>query len=179
MDEDAYYSKQGATLERTEAANIEATYSGYLQLTGPLVDLAGGVVRTESAASIKIEGATAFADAMQGHVGDVLALDEGNPNKHLLLDAFQRRLVHNALALGRALRRKVIMPRMTCWCDRYWWLLEDCRFPGVTREQQPLPFHCPFDHLFDLEKWVHSEVRGYGFSLSSAIIELLMPAFWW
>lgn len=50
------------------------------------------------------------------------------------------------------------MPRMTCWCDRYWWLLEECRFPGVSKEAHPMPFHCPFDHLYDLEKWVHSDV---------------------
>ena len=57
------------------------------------------------------------------------------------------------------------MPRMTCWCDRYWWLLEGCRFPGVGKEQHPMPFHCPFDHLYDLEKWVHDEVpfREYSF----------------
>ena len=52
-----------------------------------------------------------------------------------------------------------------CWCDRYWWLLEGCRFPGVKPEVQPMPFHCPFDHLYDLEKWVHSDVpmREYAF----------------
>eukprot|EP00965_Chrysotila_dentata_P262239 6214509-Pleurochrysis_carterae.AAC.7 len=57
------------------------------------------------------------------------------------------------------------MPRMTCWCDRYWWLLENCRFPGVSAEAHPMPFHCPFDHLYDLEKWVHSDVpmREYSF----------------
>ena len=38
---------------------------------------------------------------------NVLAMPERNPNRHLLLDAFQRRLVHNAMALGRALKRKV------------------------------------------------------------------------
>ena len=41
---------------------------------------------------------------------------------------------------------------------RYWWLLDNCRFPGVKPETHPLPFHCPFDHVFDLEKWVHSDV---------------------
>ena len=29
--------------------------------------------------------------------------------------------------------------------------------PGVSAQQHPLPFHCPFDHVYDLEKWVHSD----------------------
>ena len=35
----------------------------------------------------------------------------------------------------------------------------------VSAEQHPLPFHCPFDHLFDLDKWVHSDapMREYSF----------------
>ena len=82
-------------------------------------------------------------------------MDRGDPNYHLIMDSFQRRLIHNALALGRATMRKVIMPKLTCWVDRY--NLEHGRFPGVKAEQFPLPFHCPFDHLYDLDKWVHSD----------------------
>ena len=44
---------------------------------------------------------------MKSTIVDPFALDEGNPNKHLLLDAIQRRLVVNAFALGRAMKRKV------------------------------------------------------------------------
>ena len=98
-------------------------------------------------------------------------MPERNPNRHLLIDALQRRLVHNAMALGRALRRKVIMPRMYCWCDRFWNVMADCRLPGVSAEQLPLPFHCPFDHVYDLEKWVHSDApfREYSFLNNSRI----------
>ena len=126
-------------------------------------------------------------------------------SRHLLIDAIQRRLVHNAMALGRAMKRKVstrpnkippppyrpwrhvpspprntalgatwkviifpsspplvcpphltslgatwqvIMPKMYCWCDRFWNPMIDCRMPGVSREQLPMPFHCPFDHVY-------------------------------
>ena len=81
------------------------------------------------------------------------------------MESAQRRLVHNALALGRATRRKVIMPKLNCWVDRYWNNLEKGRFPSVSEQQHPLPFHCPFDHLFDLDKWVHSDapMREYSF----------------
>ena len=79
--------------------------------------------------------------------------------------------MHNALALARASRRKLIMPKLMCWTDRYWNNLEDGRYPTVKASQHPLPFHCPFDHLFDLEKWVHSDVpfREYSFLNSTRI----------
>ena len=161
VDDETYYQRRGPGPDAHETE-----YNGFLQLSGVLVEAATApVLRTESSSSIKIEGDKAYADAMHANNGNVYQLTEGNPNRHLLLDAFQRRLVLNAVALGRALKRKVIMPRMTCWCDRYWWLLEDCRFPGVPRDQHQLPFHCPFDHVYDLEKWVHSDVpmREYSF----------------
>ena len=167
VDEESYYDRRGPGTDPNEV-----TYSGYLQLTGTLVELDAPVRRTESSSSIKIEGDGSYSDRMHRAIGvDVFGLDEGNPNKHLLLDAFQRRLVMNAVALGRALKRKVIMPKMTCWCDRYWWLLEGCRFPGVPREQHEMPFHCPFDHVYDLEKWVHSDVpmREYSFLNNSRV----------
>lgn len=160
VDSDSYYTRQGPGLHPKE---IE--YDGFLQLVGPLVNDGLPYVLTESSASIKIEGHGAFSEAMRSNRVNILTLDDGNPNKHLLLDSMQRRLVINLVALGRALKRKVIMPKMMCWCDRYWWLLEGCRFPGVKPEVHPMPFHCPFDHLYDLEKWVHSDVpmREYSF----------------
>ena len=162
VDDDSYYQRRGPGTHPSEGKS----YSGFLQLSGVLVEgFDQPLMRTESSSSIKIEGSPAYSDMMHRNFGDVHKLDEGNPNKHLLLDSFQRRLVVNAVALGRALKRKVIMPRMTCWCDRYWWLLEGCRFPGVPYDQHSMPFQCPFDHVYDLEKWVHSEVpfREYSF----------------
>mmetsp|Transcript_35837 Transcript_35837/g.114192 ORF Transcript_35837/g.114192 Transcript_35837/m.114192 type:complete len:109 (-) Transcript_35837:1115-1441(-) len=55
------------------------------------------------------------------------------------------------------MKRKLILPPLQCWSDRYWNMLEGGRFPGVHSDAQPLPFHCPFDHLFDNEKWAHSD----------------------
>jgi len=161
VDKPSYYTREGPG---THAEELQ--FRGFVQLTGTLVEEAmSALVRFESDASIKIEGDGSYSDAMRRFRSSIRDLSEGNPNKHLLLDSFQRRLVMNLVALGRAMRRKVIMPKMTCWCDRYWWLLEDCRFPGVSRDVHPMPFHCPFDHLYDLEKWVHSPVpfREYSF----------------
>jgi hypothetical protein len=49
---------------------------------------------------IKIEGSPAFIEAVRNRRGDVLSMRDG-PAKHLLIEAFQRRLVHNAMALAR------------------------------------------------------------------------------
>jgi hypothetical protein len=57
----------------------------------------------------------------------------------------------------QAMKRKLILPPLQCWSDRYWNMLDGGRFPGVKPDAHPLPFHCPFDHLFDNEKWAHSD----------------------
>ena len=161
VDKDDYYTRRGGG---ADAHEVE--YEGFITVTGQLVPHSAlSLIRDEASSSIKLEGNANYSKSIIGHMIQISDLGENNPNRHLLLDALQRRLVLNLVALGRATRRKVVMPRMTCWCDRYWWLLEGCRFPGVSNESQPLPFHCPFDHLYDLEKWVHSDVpmREYSF----------------
>ena len=169
VDDDGYYRRQG-----TGTHPAEASYEGFLQLTGDLMppDL-DSLTRNEASATVKLEGVyTYVGKALENTVPNVFNLPIRNPNRHLLLDAFQRRLVHNAMALGRALRRKVIMPRMQCWCDRFWNPMANCRMPGVSASQHPLPFHCPFDHVYDLEKWVHSDApfREYSFLNHSRIL---------
>ena len=172
VDDDGYYRRQGSGPHPAEA-----TYEGFLALTGEMLDTSqlkdvGPLRRSEGSQAVKIEGNPTFVDQSLGrkHL-DVFKMPERNPNRHLLIDAVQRRLVHNAMALGRALRRKVIMPKMYCWCDRFWNPMFDCRMPGVSAEQLPLPFHCPFDHVYDLEKWMHSDApfREYSFLNNSRI----------
>ena len=145
VDDDGYYRRQGAGTHPAEA-----TYEGFLQLSGELYDwsqLHGKPFsRLESEASVKIEGYQDFvAKSLAARHHDVInSMPERNPNRHLLIDAIQRRLVHNAMALGRAMKRKVIMPKMYCWCDRFWNPMVDCRMPGVSKEQLPMPFHCAY-----------------------------------
>ena len=165
VDKDDYFTRSGGGDHPSEAE-----YRGFLHLAGDMRAFTewmanGSLIRSEAAASVKLEGRPAFIEKTLKASGDVLRMAEGNPNRHLLLDSFQRRLVHAAMALGRATKRKVIMPRLYCWSDRYWNNLERGRFPGVSSAQHPFPFHCPFDHLYDLEKWVHSEApfREYSF----------------
>jgi len=156
----------------------EEGYGGFIQLTGVeelnanLERELAPLIRPEASHAIKLEGMKSFLEASLAASGDVFrAMDRGSPNYHLIMDSYQRRLVHDALALGQATRRKVIMPKLWCWVDRYWNNIEGGRFPGVSAQQHPLPFHCPFDHLFDLDKWVHSDapMREYSF-LENALV---------
>ena len=172
VDDDGYYKRQGSGPHPAEA-----TYDGFLLLSGEMLDLSQlkgrPLSRIEASMSVKVEGNPTFVKtSLEKRYGDVInSMPERNPARHLLIDAIQRRLVHNAMALGRAMKRKVIMPKMYCWCDRFWNPMTDCRMPGVSKQQLPLPFHCPFDHVYDLEKWMHSEApfREYSFLNSTRI----------
>lgn len=51
------------------------------------------------------------------------------------------------LSVALLTNRTVVMPKLLCYCDRYWGPVERCRLPGATRMQ--LPFICPLDHIFE------------------------------
>ena len=189
VDPDSYYERVGPASEpQPEPTELEE-YSGFLHLDGALPDpptcempladsprtcCAGALLdmsswprpymRSEASAAIKVEGSRSFIDETLARKSDVHTMRDG-PARHLLLDSFQRRLIHDALALARAMKRKLILPPLQCWSDRYWNALVRGRFPGVRADAQPLPFHCPFDHLFDNEKWAHSDapIREHSF----------------
>lgn len=67
------------------------------------------------------------------------------------MESMQRQRLRDAFALAQALDRILVLPHMTCFCDRYWWLLHACRMPGA--ESMPLPIECPLDHIFDMGRW--------------------------
>ena len=52
-----------------------------------------------------------------------------------------------ALGLSLLFNRSYIMPKLACYCDRFWTPLDDCRVPGAR--QQRLPFQCPMDYVLD------------------------------
>ncbi|KAL1514707.1 hypothetical protein AB1Y20_003794 [Prymnesium parvum] len=163
VDDDAYYARAGSYSPGKGAD--ETGYTGFIHLTGQVDRVRWPLSMSLADFAVKLEGKPSFIKRALSTWGDVSTFRTTDPNYHLIMESFQRRLVHDALALGRATKRKVIMPKLTCWVDRYWNNLEKGRFPGVAQEQHPLPFHCPFDHLFDLDKWVHSDVpmREYSF----------------
>ena len=210
VDDDGYYRRQGSGTHPAEA-----TYEGYLQLTGELLDMEADGLRPlrrmEAEQSVKMEGVYTYVDGGLGKTEDVFRMPERNPNRHLLLDAFQRRLVHNA----RSVAGSHLNPQPSLWANpepkkpsnptrppppepatptptyrpntrsgtqekgdhakddvlvrQFWNPMIDRS--GVSAAQHPLPFHCPFDHVYDLEKWVHSDApfREYSFLNNSRI----------
>ena len=73
-------------------------------------------------------------------------------------EAYARRLVahhllsmRNALAVARILGRTLVVPRLPCHCDRYWFpILPMCRSPGSELKR---PFSCTLDQLVDVMRW--------------------------
>uniref|UniRef100_A0A061QQR3 Glycosyltransferase n=1 Tax=Tetraselmis sp. GSL018 TaxID=582737 RepID=A0A061QQR3_9CHLO len=61
--------------------------------------------------------------------------------------ARQLKELRELLQLAVALDRIVVMPRLICFCDRYWAPVEGCRIPGAFATA--LPFTCPLDHILE------------------------------
>ncbi|CAI5536833.1 unnamed protein product [Closterium sp. Naga37s-1] len=60
-------------------------------------------------------------------------------------------VAQKAFALAWLLSRKLILPRVTCFCDRWWdSLSHPCRAPGSDRDP---PFVCPLDYLISPLYW--------------------------
>ena len=74
------------------------------------------------------------------------------------VNALLRRLAAG-VALGRALNRTVVLPRLYCYCDRYWARLTECTIGRQALPTQPLPFRCPMDHLLPIGGWHGAEAN--------------------
>ncbi|GIL68302.1 hypothetical protein Vafri_21586 [Volvox africanus] len=55
--------------------------------------------------------------------------------------------VWQAMRVAAVTNRSVIIPKLACYCDKYWTELDQCRVPGAT--QTRIPFLCPMDHVLD------------------------------
>jgi len=82
---------------------------------------------------------------------------EWSPQRHMQLDAPQRRAVRDLLGLATAVGGITVLPKLWCHCDRYWGFLRKCRFPNVPKMH--LPFSCPQDALYDPTRWAAKKVR--------------------
>ena len=59
--------------------------------------------------------------------------------------------LRNAMAVAQILGRTLVIPRMPCHCDRYWFpILPMCRSPGSELKR---PFSCTLDQLVDVMRW--------------------------
>jgi hypothetical protein len=62
------------------------------------------------------------------------------------------------VALARSLNRTLVLPRLWCYCDKFWSRLSGCAIPEAA-SSQPLPFVCPMDHVVELQYW-HGEIAS-------------------
>ena len=65
--------------------------------------------------------------------------------------------LRDALALATSLRRTLVLPRWTCYCDRLWSGSDDifhfgCMYPGA-QDGKFVPFVCPMDHVLSPTAW--------------------------
>jgi hypothetical protein len=86
------------------------------------------------------------------HAANAALFEPRDVEGHFRLMNPQLAQFRTAWALARALNRTLVLPRLLCGMDRVWFP-HDGRFPG-SDELFTLPFHCPADHVFDLEAWV-------------------------
>ena len=73
----------------------------------------------------------------------VAAADPAAP--HVMLMLLTRLVLRNALALGSAMRRTVMLPRLWALCERDWMALRDCR--RQDNADLPMPYEAPLDLL--------------------------------
>ena len=69
---------------------------------------------------------------------------------HVMLMLLTRLMLRNALALGSALGRTVMLPRLWALCERDWMALRDCR--RQDNADLPMPYEAPLDLLFESEQ---------------------------
>eukprot|EP00850_Spirogloea_muscicola_P015991 SM000127S26607 [mRNA] locus=s127:25293:28790:+ [translate_table: standard] len=81
--------------------------------------------------------------------------------------------IRNALILAKLLNRTLILPRVTCFCDRWWdSLTAPCRAPGADVEP---PFDCPIDYLLDPGVW-NSHPLWYSYRVHTFLDHPKVPA---
>ncbi|CAI5498703.1 unnamed protein product [Closterium sp. Naga37s-1] len=72
-------------------------------------------------------------------------------DKHQATIEYAYAVTRKALAIARLLNRFLILPHVTCYCDRWWdSLWEPCRAPGGDIDP---PFTCPIDLFINPMAW--------------------------
>jgi len=56
-------------------------------------------------------------------------------------------VLRSMLGIAKALGRRLVLPRLLCYCDYMWKEMKSCRVGGA--ESMRLPFDCPMDHVLD------------------------------
>ena len=76
-------------------------------------------------------------------------------DRHLSLAAYQRESVRNAQVIAEALNRTLVLPQLTCFCERYMGrTLPSCIIEGQDLPAgRPVIDPCPMDYLFYMPNW--------------------------
>ena len=106
-------------------------------------DPPGGVVAADFEIPAELLGAKMYDGTMEGLRG------------HFDLVHYSLRRLRAMYAVGVALGRAVVLPRVMCGADRVWFPHRGV-FPG---SQGKLPFACPADHFLEVDK-MHKALNG-------------------
>jgi hypothetical protein len=99
--------------------------------------------------------AVSWAGATRPEFRESLDVDSRVATKHHFdEDKYRRKTVRNLLAMAHLLNRTLIMPRMLCYVDHMWKEMRAGRFAGAY--SMSLPFDCPMDYVFDLQRFFES-----------------------
>ena len=85
----------------------------------------------------------------------------------------QLRAIRQAFVIAALLKRSLVLPRLTCHCDRdpsgtlTELITKGCQLPTAEAEQY-LPFECPLEHLLNLEAWADAAARDATYTLLPA-----------
>ena len=85
----------------------------------------------------------------------------------------QLRAIRQAFVIAALLKRSLVLPRLTCHCDRdpsgtlTELITKGCQLPTAEAEQY-LPFECPLKHLLNLEAWADAAARDATYTLLPA-----------
>jgi hypothetical protein len=91
----------------------------------------------------------------------------------------QLRAIRQAFVIAALLKRSLVLPRLTCHCDRdpsgtlTELIAKGCQLPTAEAERY-LPFECPLEHLLNLEAWADAAARDATYTLLPA--STVLPA---
>ena len=79
------------------------------------------------------------------------------PERHAVADKTQRQSVYLSMMLAFLLNATaLVLPRLQCYCERTWWVTEQCTFAGLNTR---MPFDCPIDLLYEPSRWRQIEEK--------------------
>ena len=79
---------------------------------------------------------------------------------HLTALQGQLEQAYVGLAIAAAAGRAAILPKFTCFCERIWHAVVNCRLPDAQTMQFPVT--CPADYLFQMDRWGGEGGEGGG-----------------